>query len=203
MLLGASRLEVWTQHCSGARLHSLYHTRHGNIVSIFFSLQHQSLLKPFKQRWNNSLFVLCGLSAARRDRSWVLRTCRIHSLKVETIFPLSVNSISGESVNHYKISFCFPTLIILKTGFYLAHICADLTSALRFNLIMSVIVLREESKRVWHSNTVKWTKQNSPLFSNILFKFSLVDFWVVTTMYELKRSWQTQLRLVLCRNGSL
>lgn len=116
---GLRELEVWTEHCSAARHHSLYHVRHGNIISIFFSLQDQSLLKPFKQQWNNSLFVLCGLCRGRRDRDGVLRSYRIHftvphpSLKVETIFPLSVNSISGESANHYKISF-FPTLITPK-----------------------------------------------------------------------------------------
>lgn len=55
-------LEVWTEHCSAARHHLLYHIHHGNIISIFFSLQDQSLFKPSKQQWNNSLFVLCGLS---------------------------------------------------------------------------------------------------------------------------------------------
>lgn len=44
-----------------ASLNLVYHIRHGNITSIFFSLQDQSLLNPFKQQWNNSLFVLCGL----------------------------------------------------------------------------------------------------------------------------------------------
>ncbi len=119
-------LKVWTEHCRAARRHSLYHICHGNIISIFLSLQDQSLLKPFKQQWNNSLFVLCGLYRGRRYRSFVLRSCRIHftiphpSLKVETIFPLSINSISEESANHYKIS-VFPTLI--DQIFPGAHLC--------------------------------------------------------------------------------
>lgn len=131
-VVGSSKTRGVNSTLQRGRLHWLYRIRHGNVVSIFFSLQHQSLLKPFKQRWNNSLFVLCGLSTARRDCGRVLRTCRIHfavllphpSLMVETIYPLSVNSISGESANHYKISLCFPTLIILKDRIlYAPHLC--------------------------------------------------------------------------------
>lgn len=55
---------------SEASLNLVYHIRHGNITSIFFSLQDQSLHNPSKQQWNNSLFALCGLGGRWSEWSW-------------------------------------------------------------------------------------------------------------------------------------
>ena len=64
-----------------ASLNSVYHIRHGNITSIFFSLRDQSPHNPSKQHWNNSLFSLCGLGL--QDSLCCRSQC---ALKVETIF---------------------------------------------------------------------------------------------------------------------
>ena len=64
-----------------ASLNSVYHIRHGNITSIFFSLWDQSLHNPSKQQWNNSLFALCGLGL--QDSLCCRSQC---TLRVETIF---------------------------------------------------------------------------------------------------------------------
>lgn len=60
---------LWDQRCElqadgAASLNLVYHIRHGNVTSIFFSLEDQSHQNPFKQQWNNSLFVQCGLWGA-------------------------------------------------------------------------------------------------------------------------------------------
>lgn len=65
---------LWDQRCElpadrAASLNLVYHIRHGNVTSIFFSLQDQSLHNPSKQQWNNSLFALCGLGGKWSDCS--------------------------------------------------------------------------------------------------------------------------------------
>lgn len=80
---GVARCELWDD-CA-ASLNLVYHIRHGNITSIFFSLQDQSLHNPSKQQWNNSLFALCGLGP--QDRLCCCSHCLV---KVETIFSLNV-----------------------------------------------------------------------------------------------------------------
>ncbi len=80
---GGQRCELRADRA--ASRNSVYHIRHGNIASIFFSLPHQSLYNPSKQQWNNSLFALCGLGP--QDP---LCCCSQCSVKVETIFSLIV-----------------------------------------------------------------------------------------------------------------
>lgn len=77
------RCELWADRA--ASLNLVYHNRHGNITSIFFSLQDQSLYNPSKQHWNNSLFALCGLGL--QGPLCCSSQC---SVKVETIFSLIV-----------------------------------------------------------------------------------------------------------------
>lgn len=84
---GMQRQEPWDQRCElgtshVAQFQSLYHIRHGNIVCVFFSLQDQSFPEPSKQRWNNSLFALCGLCGGWRGAwgggggwGWIVLLC--------------------------------------------------------------------------------------------------------------------------------
>lgn len=84
------RCEVQVDRASSLNL--VYHTRHGNITSIFFSLQDQSLHNPSKQQWNNSVFPLCGLGGRWSDCSLQEALCcwALCSVKVETVFSFTV-----------------------------------------------------------------------------------------------------------------
>lgn len=92
------RCELWADRA--ASLNLVYHNRHGNITSIFFSLQDQSLYNPSKQHWNNSLFALCGLGL-----QGPLCCCSQCSVKVETIFSLIVKFNSPHAT-----AFCWVIL---------------------------------------------------------------------------------------------
>lgn len=94
----------WDQRCElradrAASLNLVYHIRHGNITSIFFSLQDQSLHNPSKQLWNNSLFALCGLGEGGGGVYSVFAgstgsSLLFGSVKVETIE--TILSVSGK-----------------------------------------------------------------------------------------------------------
>lgn len=69
------RCEPRATAAAGAPLCLAQHNRHGNITRIFFSLREQSAHNPPKQRWNNCLFALRGLSrrgdgCRRARRTW-------------------------------------------------------------------------------------------------------------------------------------
>lgn len=108
-VVGEQRCELRADRA--ASLNLVYHIRHGNITSIFFSLWDQSLRNPSKQQWNNSLFALCGLGP--HDP---LCCCSQRLAKVETIYSLIV-----------KLNFPRAALLIF---FFSASLLGHLTGAL-------------------------------------------------------------------------